>query len=56
VVNQSEYFILLIHDELQSYLIGADKTGDKQFYEKYIPITDRLYEEYLEEIIQEGLI
>jgi hypothetical protein len=37
-------------------LIGGDKTGDKRFYEKYIPIADRLYEEYLEEISREGLI
>jgi hypothetical protein len=25
-------------------LIGGDKTGDKRFYEKYVPIADRLYE------------
>ncbi|MEA5617260.1 type II toxin-antitoxin system RelE/ParE family toxin [Cronbergia sp. UHCC 0137] len=37
-------------------LIGGDKTGDKRFYEKYIPIADRLYEEYLQEISREGLI
>ncbi|MBE9216762.1 type II toxin-antitoxin system RelE/ParE family toxin [Plectonema cf. radiosum LEGE 06105] len=37
-------------------LIGGDKTGDKRFYEKYIPIADRLYEEYLKEIKEEGLI
>ena len=30
--------------------------GDKRFYEKYVPIADRLYEEYLQEISQEGLI
>ena len=37
-------------------LIGGDKTGDKRFYEKYVPIADRLYEEYLQEISWEGLI
>ena len=37
-------------------LIGGDKTGDKRFYEKYIPIADELYDEYLQEIKQEGLI
>ena len=37
-------------------LIGGDKTGDKRFYEKYIPIADYLYDEYLEEIREEGLI
>lgn len=37
-------------------LIGGDKTGDNRFYEKYIPIADRLYDEYLEELQQEGLL
>ena len=37
-------------------LIGGDKTGDKRFYEKYIPIADQLYDEYLQEIEEEGLI
>jgi hypothetical protein len=37
-------------------LMGGDKTGDDRFYEKYIPISDRLYEMYLEEIKKEGLL
>ena len=37
-------------------LIGGDKTGNKRFYEEYIPIADRLYDEYLKEIKEEGLI
>ena len=37
-------------------LIGGDKTGDNRFYEKYIPIADRLYDEYLEELKEEGLL
>jgi hypothetical protein len=37
-------------------LIGGDKTGDKRFYEKYILIADRLYDQYLNEIREEGLI
>ncbi len=37
-------------------LIGGDKTGEQRFYEKYIPIAERLYDEYLEEIKREGLI
>ena len=37
-------------------LIGGDKTGNKRFYEEYIPIADRLYDEYLNEIQEEGLI
>ena len=37
-------------------LIGADKTGDDRFYDVYIPIADRLYDDYLAEIRREGLI
>ncbi len=37
-------------------LIGADKTGEDRFYHVYIPIADRLYEDYLAEIRREGLI
>ena len=36
-------------------LIGGDKTGDSQFYERYIPIADRLYDEHLQELRKEGL-
>ena len=37
-------------------LIGGDKTGNNRFYEEYVPIADRLYDEYLEELRMEGLI
>lgn len=37
-------------------LIGGDKTGNERFYEAYIRVADRLYDEYLEEIRREGLI
>lgn len=37
-------------------LIGGDKTGDNRFYLRYIPIADRLYDEYIEELRREGLI
>jgi hypothetical protein len=37
-------------------LIGGDKTGNNRFYEEYIPIADRLYEIYLDELRQEGLL
>jgi hypothetical protein len=37
-------------------LVGGDKTGDDRFYEKFIPIADRLYDIYLEEIGEEGLL
>jgi len=35
-------------------LIGGDKTGDDRFYDTYIPIADRLYETYLDELRREG--
>ena len=37
-------------------LIGGDKTGDNRWYETYIPIADRLYDEYLKQLRREGLI
>lgn len=37
-------------------LIGGDKTGDKRFYDRMIPVADGLYDAYLEELRQEGLI
>lgn len=37
-------------------LIGGDKTGDDRFYEKMIPLADHLYDDYLEELKDEGLI
>jgi hypothetical protein len=37
-------------------LIGGDKTGDDRFYKTMIPIADRLYDEYVEELRKERLI
>ena len=37
-------------------LIGGDKTGDNRFYERMIPEADRLYDEYLKELQEEGEI
>jgi hypothetical protein len=37
-------------------LIVGDKTGDSRFYERMIPIADKLYETYIDEIRKEGLI
>lgn len=34
-------------------LIGGDKSGDKRFYERMIPLADRLYEEHLKELERE---
>ena len=37
-------------------LIGGDKTGDDRFYEQFVPLADRLYDEHLKELTDEGLI
>lgn len=37
-------------------LIGGDKTGDDRFYERMVPIADRLYTKYLQELKDEGLL
>ena len=37
-------------------LIGGDKTGDKRWYEKFVPIADRLYDEHIATSKREGLI
>jgi hypothetical protein len=37
-------------------LIGGDKTGDARFYERMIPVADELYDVYLQELKEEGLI
>ena len=37
-------------------LIGGDKTGDKRFYRRFVPLADRLYDEHIEELKEEGLI
>jgi hypothetical protein len=37
-------------------LIGGDKTGDERFYDRMVPVADRLYDIYLDEIRKEGLI
>ncbi len=37
-------------------LIGGDKTGEDRWYEKYVPVADRLYDEHLEILKREGAI
>ena len=37
-------------------LIGGIKTGNDRFYEEYVPIADRLYDDHLNELRQEGNI
>jgi hypothetical protein len=35
-------------------LIGGEKTGDDRWYETSIPLADRLYDEHLAQLRQEG--
>jgi hypothetical protein len=37
-------------------LIGGNKGGDKRFYERFVPMADKLYKEHLAQIEREGLI
>ena len=37
-------------------LIGGDKTGDGRFYERMIPVADKLYDTYIDETRKEGLM
>ncbi len=35
-------------------LLGGDKTGDDRWYEKFVPVADRLFDEHLEDLRKEG--
>ena len=37
-------------------LIGGNKTGNARWYEKYVPIADRLYDEHLIALKKEGVL
>ena len=37
-------------------LIGGNKTGDNRWYDVFVPVADRLYDEHLVELGKEGLI
>lgn len=37
-------------------LLGGMKTGNDRWYEKFVPLADRLYDEHLVELSNEGLI
>ncbi len=37
-------------------LIGGDKTGQDRFYHEYLPVADKLYDQHIKTLKQEGLI
>ena len=51
------YRVLYAFDPIQNaiLLIGGDKTGDDRWYAKMVPVADKLYDEHLEELREEGL-
>jgi hypothetical protein len=52
------YRVLYAFDPRRSaiLLLGGDKTGDDRWYERHVPIADQLYDVYLQELKDEGLI
>lgn len=52
------YRVLYAFDprRLAILLLGGDKTGNDDWYEENVPIADRLYDEHIEELKQEGLL
>ncbi len=37
-------------------LVGGDKTGDPRWYDSFVPLADRLYDEHLDTLRGEGQI
>ncbi|MDB4948631.1 MAG: addiction module toxin RelE [Gemmatimonadetes bacterium] len=52
------YRVLYAFDPLRVgiLLIGGDKTGQKRWYETFVPVADRLYDEHLQILRMEGSI
>lgn len=52
------YRVLYAFDPRRSaiLLLGGEKTGDAQLYQKSIPLAEKLYEEHIKTLQQEGLI
>ena len=50
------YRVLYIFDPRRAaiLLLGGDKTGDDRWYEKNVPLADRIYDGYLKELKEEG--
>jgi hypothetical protein len=52
------YRVLYAFDPRRSVilLIGGNKTGNDRWYEEFVPIADRLYDEHIETLQKEGLL
>ena len=49
------YRVLYVFDprRVALLLLGGDKTGDDRWYERNVPLADRIYDNYLAEIEEE---
>jgi hypothetical protein len=52
------YRILFCFDPRRAaiLLLGGNKRGNDRWYEEFVPVADRIYDDYLDEIKKEGLI
>jgi hypothetical protein len=50
------YRILYAFDSRRTAMlpIGGDKTGNDRWYDAYVPLADRLYDEHLAQLRKEG--
>ncbi len=55
-INGNPYRSFFVFDPLRQavLLCGGNKTGDKRFYKKMIPIAESIYSEYLNELQQDN--
>ena len=56
--NDNPYRTLYAFDPRRNaiLLIGGNKTGNNCWYETYIAIADRVYDEHLQQLLKEGLL
>jgi hypothetical protein len=54
-VNQRELRVLYAFDRKRAaiLLLGGDKTGDPNWYDKMVPIADTLFDEHQQQVCQE---
>jgi len=50
------YRVLYVFDPQRSavLLIGGDKTGDDRWYDRMVPVAEKIYQEYLAELTEVG--
>ena len=51
-VDEKRLRVLYAFDPIRTalLLIGGDKTGDSKWYEKFVPVTDDLFDRHLKEV------